>query len=317
VPINITIALQDIEKFKETILDTKDFSLHAGIAIANLFAHYKHYYTTKQASGVIIIGYVKDNFYYRQFHSIIKIIENICEFFPHIFFMNNIGSLKHTILVAGLLQHIHTFTITQQQSSIHVYSSLNVDKQLLCLFPTKEAYKVCKPMNGSTVEFLSKRQFIKKIFKDNDAAYGMVYTYKSEIERLSVLLGIYLGSYECYSSSEKKTFTFSFKRETIKNKVIRFKDFLERFSKDDLGMNINAQFLNFLKSNLDNYVDLESLKTYAHRYDYFTHQGKYLNGIMSQLYGSLRVKLKDYTMSKETEKYRLFIHHQLYANWLM
>jgi hypothetical protein len=318
VPINVTLVLAEINQFKDSLIDTKDFPLHAGIAIANLFAHYKHYYTTKGAEGVIIIGFVKDGFFYKEYHGIITVIENICDFFPRVYFMNNYAAIKHAILAGGLLSHIHSFTIAQQKSSIHVYSSFNADKQLMCLFPAKEAYKICKPMNSQRVEFLSKRQFIKKIFKDNDEAYEKVYMYKAEIERLCVVLGIYFGTYECYSASEKKKFTFVFARDTIKNKVKHFHNFLENhFSKDDPDANINGQFVQYLKHYLYNAVCFESFKMYINRYDYFSHQGKYMHDIMRHIYGSLKVKLKDYEMSKEAEKYRLFIQHPLYANWLM
>jgi hypothetical protein len=318
IPINVTVVLTEIQQFKETLSDTKEFALHAGIAIVNLFAHYKHYYMSKSAASTFIIGFVKDSYYYKQFHSIISVVENICEFFPHIFFMGNITPIKHTILVAGLMQHIHTYTLTDLKSSIHVYSSLNVDKQLMCVFPAKESYKICKPMNTSTVEFLSKRQFIRKVFKDNTEVYDPVHMYKAEIERLCVILGIYFNTYECYSASEKKKFTFTFARDTIKHKVGHFKTFLEeRYVKEDKSLNINQQFTQFLKSYLEKSVDLESLKTYVNRYDYFSHQGRYLSTVMSQLYSTYRVKLLDYEMSKESEKYRLFIQHPLYANWLI
>jgi hypothetical protein len=318
IPINVTLVLTEIEQFKETLVETKDFNLHAGIAIANLFAHYKHYYSTKQVASTFIIGFVKDSFYYKKFHSIIRIVENICEFFPHVFFMGNYASIKHTILVAGLLQHIHTHTATKLESSIHIYSSFNVDKQLLCIFPSKEAYKICKPMNGSRVEFLSRRQFIKKIFKDNNDAYEPVHIYKSEIERLCVILGIFFGTYECYSSSEKKSYTFSFSRGTLKYKVNQFLSFLTaHYNNDDPQLNINQQLTLYLKNYLEKPIDLESLKNYVNRYDYFTHQGPYLHNIIRELYNAYRVKILDYEMSKESEKYRLFIQHPLYANWLM
>jgi hypothetical protein len=37
---------------------------------------------------------------------------------------------------------------------------------------------------------------------------------------------------------------------------------------------------------------------------------------MQQIYNANKTKIKDYDMSKESEKYKLFIGHPLYANWL-
>jgi hypothetical protein len=318
IPINITLLLTELKQFGDTLSDTKDFNLHCAIAVLNLFAHYKHYYTTHHATQVIIVGYVKDNFFYKQFHGIITIIENLSEFFPHVYFMKNIAPMKYTILVGAYLNYIHSSTVSGLNRSIHIYSSFNVDKQLLYLFPTKESYKICKPMNSSNVDFLSKRQFILKLFKDNTDAYELVHTFKPEIERLSLLIGIFFGTYECYSSSEKDTFTFSFTRETLKKRVGHLYDFLTtHYQKDNPKVNINQQFLQYIAQFLTNPIDLESLKTYISRYDYFYHEGRYMHKFMSEIHNANRIKIKDYEMSKETEKYRLMNEHPLYANWLL
>jgi hypothetical protein len=318
VPINLTILLTELKQFGESIDDNKEFAMHCAIAILNLFAHYKHYYMTRKASLVVLVGYVKDSFHYRKFHSIISIIEDLCEFFPHTYFMGDVASLKHTILVGALLKYIHNITLNKVDSLIHVYSSLNVDKQLMCIFPVKNAYKICKPMNSSKVDFLSKDQFISKIFKENEDAFNKVSIYKAEIDRLNVILGIYFGSYECYSSSEKNNYTFTFRKDTIRNKVKYLLFFIEQvYDKDNDKLNLNQQFVLFLKNYLVNKVDLESLKSYVRRYDYFSHQGSYMHNFIQSVYNAYNTKLKDYNIAKESEKYRLLITHQLYSNWLM
>jgi hypothetical protein len=311
-------VLNELKQFGDSLYDNKDFNLHCGIAIMNLFAHYKHYYVNRKAAQVNIIGYVKDNYQYKQYHGIIAIIENLCEFFPHIYFMNNVAPIKHTILVAAYINYLRSITVSGLSCSIHVYSSYNIDKQLLCIIPTQNAYKICKLMNTSKVDFLSKRQFIAKLFKDNNDAYEIVHTFKPEIERLNVILGVFLGSYECDSSSEKEYFTFSFIRENIKKKSGHiYEYFTNYYNKEDPRFNINNQFINFLSSFLINPVDIASLRNYANRYDYFSHEGQYLHKFMREIHNSHRIKIKDYEMSKETEKYRLLIEHQLYANWLL
>jgi hypothetical protein len=318
VPINITILLTELKQFGETIDDNKEFIMHCAIAILNLFAHYKHYYATRNAAGVVLVGYVKDSFHYRKFHNIISIIEDLCEFFPHVYFMGDVASMKHTILVGALLKYIHSITINKLDSIIHVYSSLNVDKQLMCIFPTTVSYKICKLMNTSKVEFLSKNQFIYKIFKENKEVFDTVCLYKYEIERLIVILGIYFGSYECYSASEKNAYTFSFIKENIRNRVKHILFFIEKvYDKENDKININQQFTLFLQNYLTNKVDLESLKSYTRRYDYFSHQGSYMHNFMRSIYAAYNTKIKDYNIAKESEKYRLLITHQLYANWLM
>jgi hypothetical protein len=317
VPINITILLNELSQFGDTLDDSADFHMHCAISVMNLFAHYKHYYKVKKAELVIIVGYVKDAYYYRQFQSIITIIENICEFFPNIYFMSNIASIKHTILVGGFLRYIHSTLTTELKSSIHVYSSLNIDKQLLMLFPAKESYKICKPMNTTTVDFLSKRQFINKIFKGREDIYTAVHMYKSEIERLVVILGIFFGSYECCSASEKNAFSFSFLKENLKKKVDRVKEFITtKYDRLNSQENMNNQFEKYLLQYLAG-GNGESFKTYVKRYDFFSHQGQYIHKIMQELYNSSKTKFKDYEMLKESEKYKLFINHQLYANWLL
>jgi hypothetical protein len=318
VPINVTVLLSELKEFGDSLYDKKDFNLHCAIAVMNVFAHYKHYYMTLKALRVIIIGFVKDSFYYKQFRGIISIIENICEFMPHVYFMGDVASIKHTILVGAFLSYIQSNTISSSPCSMHIYSSLNVDKQLLCLFPTKESYKICKPMNGNHVDFLSKRQFIQKLFKDNETIFSYVHTYKSEIERLNVIIGVFLGTYECYSKSEKNNFTFSFIRETLKNRTLHLLHFFQnKYDKNNTTQNINKQFTLYLKSFLSNPVDLESLKTYINRYDYFYHEGRYMHNIMKELYNTYKVKILDYEIAKESEKYRLLINHPLYANWLL
>jgi hypothetical protein len=318
IPVNITILLTELKQFGDTIDDNKEFTMHCAIAVLNLFAHYKHYYMTRDAVSVILVGYVKDSFHYKKFHSIISIIEDLCEFFPHIYFMGDVASIKHTILVGALMQYIYSISLNKADSVIHVYSSLNVDKQLMFIFPVKDAYKICKLMNSAKVDFLSRTQFFNKIFKGNEEILNKVGTYKSELERLSVILGIYLGSYECCSSSEKATYTFSFIKETIRNKSKHLLFFIEKvYDKDNKKININQQFTLFLKNYLINKVDLESLKSYTRRYDYFSHQGSYLYSFIQSVYNAYSSKLKDYNIAKEAEKYRLLISHQLYANWLM
>jgi hypothetical protein len=318
VPINITLLLTELKQFGDSLYDNKDFNLHCAIAVMNLFAHYKHYYMNHQASKVIIIGFVKDNYQYKQFHGIITIIENLCEFFPHVYFMGNVAPIKHTILVAAYINYLHSVTLSGLDSCLHVYSSFNIDKQLLCIIPAKESYKICKLMNTSKVDFLSKNQFIYKLFKDNKEAFETVDAFKPEIERLSVIIGAFLGSYECTSSSEKEHFTFSFIRENVKKRALRVLEFFTlHYNKESSDVNINEQFINFLSSYLTNPLDIASLKNYANRYDYFSHEGQYLYRFMREIHNSNRVKIKDYEMAKETEKYRLLIEHQLYANWLL
>jgi hypothetical protein len=319
VPINITMLLSEIRQYGESLDDKKDFNLHCTITIMNLFAHYKHYYATHQVSRVIIIGFVRDSFFYKQFHSIISIIETICEFMPNVYFMHDIAPIKHTILVGAFISYIHSNTLSGSPCSVHIYSGLNIDKQLLCIIPAnKTSYKICKQMGSNQVNFLEKNIFIKKLFRENDEIYSLICTYKSEIERLNVIIGIYFGTHECYSVSEKKHFTFSFKREPIKSRVLHLLYFLENYyNKDNMTKNINKQFIDYLQSFLTNPVDLESLTKYVNRYDYFSHEGIYLHNIMKELYNSVRVKILDYEMSKESEKYRQLIEHPLYANWLL
>jgi hypothetical protein len=318
VPINITILLTELAQFGDSLDDNVDFKMHSAIAIMNLFAHYKHYYTVKKAESVIIVGFVKDNYYYKQYENIITIVENMCEFFPNVYFMSNIASMKHTILVGGFLRYIHSIIVTDFKSSIHIYSSFNVDKQLLCLFPTKEAYKVCKLMNTTTVDFLSKRQFINKVFKDNTPAYDLVHMYRSEIERLVVILGVYFGSYECFSSSERNTYSFPFTRDKLVKKADKVSQFITKYyNRNNSQENINNQFEKYICQFLINQSDSVSLASYIKKYDFFSHQGQYIHNVMKELYNASKAKIKDYAMSKESEKYKLLIHHQLYANWLL
>jgi hypothetical protein len=317
VPINVTVLLSELKQYGESIDDSKDFNLHCAITIMNLFAHFKHYYTSRQVSHIVIIGFVKDSFCYKQYKGVITIIEGLCEFFPNIYFMGDIAPMKHSILVASYVNYLHSVTASSE-CSVHIYSSLNIDKQLLCLLPSKETYKICKPMNNQSVEFLSKNQFLNKLFKNNEEAFKLVHSFKPEIEKLCVLIGVFLNTYECYSASEKTHFTFSFIRENTLKRASHILEFLsQHYKSNDKENNINSQFIKFLESYLVNKVDIESLKKYVNRYDYYSHEGRYMYKFMRELHNTNRIKLKDYEISKETEKYRLLIEHQLYANWLL
>jgi hypothetical protein len=311
-PINITGILNDLKLFQTELTNTSDFEIHCVIGIMNLFAHYKHYYIVRKVLNVIIVGYVRDKQIYNQFKYIISNIQSICDFFPHIYFMENITNLRHTILVGSFIRYLYTITIKQNKNSIHVYSNYNIDKQLLTIFPTKDAYKINKQMYSNKVEFLSKEQFIEKLVKGNNA----IINYRSEIERLCVPIGLFLNTYICISSRDKNEFNINFQKMQTKHKIQYIIDFIEKYYRKEDNKNINSQFIEYL-SHINIVNNYTAFTQYEKEYDTFIHQGKQVHIFMQQLYNAWKAKLKDYSLSKESEKYKMFTEHHLYVNWLL
>ena len=141
VPINITNLLKDLEMFKESLIDVRDFEFHAAVSILNLYAHYKHYFMINDANHVIIIGYVKDNYIYDRYKDILDQVVDYCGFFPNIYTVPKIllDNRFYMHIVSAIMMYMKSVFPTTNYSSIFVVSNFSMDRQMMCLFPTYAA----------------------------------------------------------------------------------------------------------------------------------------------------------------------------------
>ncbi len=321
VPINLTSVLLDLMKFKnDAACDINGFETHAAISILNIFAHYKHFFQTKNANHVIILGFVKDNWVYNKCKCIIDQVIEYCEFFPNIYMIPKIlkDNMMYVHIVSSIMMHMDSITPNTNPSMIIVVSNVSTDRQLMCLYPTKCAYTVFKNnYSFNKSEFINKYMYMRETL--NLSRHYDESKYKTQLEQMNVLLGLYFGKFKSALSVYKNiNFNFKLTHSRVTDKYNVLTNFLENVYDSDSLESVSNQFLKYLIDSKE-LIDINSIKTFKFfesRYDFRYNNIYELNLIITPLLKTWRKKIKDYSLARESETYKTLISHQLFSNWL-
>lgn len=314
VPINLTSILTDLYEFKETLIDTDGFEIHAAICILNIFAHYKHFFQIKNANHVIILGYVRDNWVYNKFKDVLDQVVDYCEFFPNTYMMAKImcDNKLYIHLISSALSYMKSVSPNVHQSSIFVVSNTVIDRQLMCIFPTKCAYTIFKNY-ARKVEIIEKTSYMRGLF--SKPQYYDESPYKSQLEQMNVLLGIYFGKFKNIAKRLNKDNKIEFKHNKNVDKINILTAFLDKVYDQNSTNSASIQFLEYLIQSHE--IDIPKLLySFEMMYDYRCQKVSILNNITIPILNSWKKKIKDYNLARESEKYKSLISHQLFSNWL-
>lgn len=321
VPINLTLILSDLLEYKESLVDATGFEIHAAISILNIFAHYKHFFQTKNANHVIILGFVKDNWVYNKSKAILDQVVDYCEFFPNVYMLPKI--LKDTPQFNRLYLHIVSATMLHMEmalpktnkSCIFLVSNMVIDRQIMFLFPTKYACTIFKNYMRKT-EIIEKTSYMRDIF--NKPQYYDESSYKPQLEQMNVLLGAYFGKFNNSSIFKRfgsNSIKFIHNRYTDKIKILS--EFLTLEYDINSTNSVSSQFLKCLinlKELEPQYI--RKISMFESVYDYRYQNINEINSIIVPILKTWRKKIKDYSLARESESYKLLISHQLFSNWL-
>ena len=319
VPINLTSVIIDLGMFKESLIDASDFEIHAAISILNIFAHYKHFFQTKNVNHVVIVGYVKDNWIYNKYKNILDQVVDYCEFFPNVYMIPKVllDNRLYIHLVSAVLNHMKMVMPTKHQSGMFVVSNNSVDRQLMCLFPTKCAYTMFKNCMRKT-EIIEKTSYMRSVLIDSK--YYDNSPNKSQLEQMNILLGGYFGYLKSYMKRIRKNDNIRLKylhtKTADKNTVLT--SFLKESYDQNSPDSASSQFLDYLmKSN--EFADKNTMSVFAifeRIYDFRYQNIGELNNMIIPMMNAWRKKIKDYALARESEAYKTLISHQLFSNWL-
>ena len=315
--INITQLLNDMDLFRQTLVDTSNFELHCSISIMNLFAHYKHFYLSRaEVNRCTIIGFVKDSFTYKKYAEICDNVVGICEFFKDVYFIPDVYEYLHTHIVCACIQHMDSYTAYKRDMprTIHVLSAYNIDKQIMTCIPTKTAHKFHKKMSGN-MEDISKDTMMRELFKTE--GYYRNSEYKYELDSLLVPIGKFLNSMVC-TTGKSEDYTVKYTVQRVKDKLTYIDDFIKNCYKPGSD-SISSQFFGYLKEKSlfkDSFVDENNYLRYLKRCDFRFKNIGVLNSALAPLVETWKKKIKDYAIARESERYKLLIKHELYADWL-
>ena len=317
VPINLTSILMDLESFKESLVDDKDFEIHAAISILNIFAHYKHFFQIKNANHVIILGYVKDNWVYDKHKKILDQVVDYCGFFPNVYMMARIlcKGAMYVHLVASTISYMKSISPNIHQSSVIVVSNTVADRQLMCTFPTKCAYTVFKNFNRK-VEIIEKTSYMRGLF--NKPQYYDESSHKSQLEQMNVLLGMYFGKFKNWMLKRFSSSSVKYVHSKYNDKINILSEFLDKVYDQNSTDSTSKQFFKYLMDS-NEFVDngeCEKAKVFEMWYDYRCQNTHELNNVMIPVLNSWKKKIKDYALARESESYKTLISHQLFSNWL-
>lgn len=317
VPINITNLLKDLDMFKESLIDVKDFEFHSAVSILNLYAHYKHYFMINDANHVVIIGYVKDNYTYDKYKDIIDQVVDYCGFFPNIYTVPKIllDNRFYIHIVSAIMMYMKSVFPTTNHSSIFVVSNFSMDRQMMCLFPTYAAYTMLKGYAGQPI-ILDKLKYMSTIMKKEMFYTGS--TNKVYLEYLNMFIGRYFGTNANINKNSASDIKIQYVHSKTTEKLeVMNKFFNSTFNKESIE-SISSQAYKYFTS-IGEFANQESAThflLFEKVYDFrFQNLGE-LNTIIIPLLNSWRTKLKDYEMQKDAEKYKKLISHQMFTNWL-
>lgn len=308
----------NVQSFKEGLVDDKDFDMHVAIECLNIYAHYKHYFQTRDANHVILIGFVKDKYFYEKNKNIMDMLYEFSKFFPNIYTIPNIiNKGLNTHIVENVIINMRgAFNSSQaKQSAIFLMSSNSSDRQLLFAFPTKTAYTIFKGYGFGPTTFMSKEDILLKIMKKQE--YLDNFNHKAELEYLNVLLGKFFNTVKFKNPKFDKA-TINYKHTRIQDKINVLNDFVEKTYNPSLTDNMCLQFMKYLLSigEIDD-DGFSKLSEYEQFYDYRFQNSSRINEITVPLFKQWKQKIKDYSISRESENYKLLVSHMMYTNWLL
>lgn len=315
--VNVTQLVSDLMMFRQTLVNVEDFELHCAISIMNLFAHYKHFYIGRmEVPRCIIIGFVKDGFFYEKNSQLLDMIVSICDFFKDVYFVPNIYRYNMTHIVCACLQYMDTFSVQRKTTprTVHVLSAYNMDKQILTCIPTKTAHKFAKKMSG-TLDDVSKDSLMMDLFKNPSYYFNSVH--KSEIDALVMQIGKFLNTMVCTPSKER-SYSVKYTISRVKDKVELITDFLDNLYDISSIDSIAVQFFKFLqtKNVFASQADENAYLEYVKRCDFRFKNIGVLNTALAPVVNTWRKKIKDYAIARESERYKLLVKHELYIDWL-
>jgi hypothetical protein len=319
--IDFTPLLTDLETYREGLIDEKDFELHAAIELLNTVGHYRHYFQSRDAEHVVVIGFVRDGYIYEKHQKILDMFYSFTNYFPNIYMIPNIMECKSSLtlhVVATVVNYMKSVSpaAKTKYSSIYVISSINSDRQLMCLFPTKVAVTIYKGYGFSATTFLYKEDLMKKILKSEDNYKN--FRHKAELEYMNVLIGKYLNSVR-YRNSRFDSVKINYKRIKTKDKLELLNYFIEKCYDPSQQISICNQFVLYLQGlgEIDSAEGTNALMQYESYFDYrFHHAGK-MNEIIIPLFNTWKKKIKDYAISRQSENFKILQSHLAYINWLM
>ena len=327
VPINLTSLVYEFARLKEAIVDTTDFELHASISILNLYAHYKHYFKSRGAKNVIIMGYVKDVYVYRKYKYILDRVYNYSVFFPGIYTVPDITEPKTPIMyiVASALSYMNEANKSPQflfdgsrSCNIFVISSSPHDRQLMLAFETNVAAVIFKNSYTRKEVVLTKEDYMRKLCKKEELYDNC--SRKSDLELLNFFIGRYFGTMRIRFFYRKDvTEVIHFKTKGYSKKMKLIMKFIEEKYDPVSEKNMIHQLLDYFKDigELLDKSEWQSLYIYEKEFDYhMQNKGNLLRTIAALIEIWLK-KIKDYEINRQSESYQKLIEHQLSINWLM
>jgi hypothetical protein len=313
--IDFSSILIDIQSFKEGLVDTKDFNLHAGIELMNVFAHYKHYFKTRDAERVILIGFVKDSFVYSKNKDILDSLVVMSDYFPNVYMIPDIVKNGLTVhVVSSVMDYIHSTNKNNKFSSIYVISKSSIDRQLMCVFPSYQAYFIHKGFEYIPDCVMSKETYLKKLSRKDE--YYENFSHKAEFEYMNVLIGKYFNSLVFKNS--KETSKIVYEHSKIKDKLNILNEFIESSYEPSKEDTISSQFVLYLQSIGEiKYPGIENLMDYERYYDYRYQNMGELHRTIIPIFNNWKQKIKDYEVSRKSENYKALIEHDISYNWLL
>lgn len=319
VMINFSELLSNLDAFRSGLVDDKDFTIHAAIECLNVYSHYKHYFQTRDAYHVILVGYVRDSYIYNENKEILDMLYEFTKYFPNIYLIPNIANkgVLHVHIAAAVIEYMKKMTPNKKNySSIYVISNISSDRQLLFTFPTKNAVAIYKGYGFTGTVFLNKYDYIAKIMKSKENYVN--FPNKAELEYMNVLVGKYLNSVK-FKHSKMDTLKVNYKTTRTADKILLLERFISDAYDPSKQMNISKQFILFLQSQgeIINTGGVNNLTFYETYFDYrYQNIGK-LNEIIIPLFNSWKQKIKDYSIARASEGFKILQQHEMYLNWLI
>lgn len=312
VAIDFTTVIYEMVKLKDFLIDTKDFDIHVAIEIMNVFAHYKHYFKSRDCNKVTVLGFVRGNKVYESAETIFKIVVTLADYFPGVFMLSNIAKGFHVHTIAGMIAYIKSVSLKDTQFSVYVVSGIPLDKQLMCVIPTYQAYFIHKGFDFRPTIYLSKEDYLKKIMKTQEN-YDL-FSHKAELGYMNVSIGRYFNTLIF-----KQDKPINLKRSKLKDKIDHFNEFISSVYNPSFNENMTKQFIYYLK-NIKEIPDEKQYKNfleYERCYDYRFQDTGMIKNILVPLFNNWRLKIKDYDMTRKSENYKILVEHDMQYNWLL
>lgn len=319
VAINLTNVLTDFSMFKESLVDVKGFEEHASISLLNLIAHYKHFFQLKNANHIICIAFVKDNYIYNKNKEIMDQLVDYSSFFKNVYVIPKIlnDNRLYMHVVCATMTHMKNVALGTNQSSIFLVSNAQIDRQIMCLFPTRCAYTLMKDYKQQPL-LVDKTRYMHYVMKKDMYYDGS--PFKAQLECMNVLLGRWFGTLKAVLKKVRKSDDYACKYLHMKTaeKINVLSNFLTGAYDADSVQSVSTQFVRYL-SGSGEFLDKTTLDSFAYfekLYDFRYQNIGELNRMIIPLLATWQRKIKDYDLVRESENYKALIAHPLFSNWL-